>query len=126
MIFFSNPRSVTASDVAGIERKLLQTMEMVVAKKKRIAMAEREMARQQQEAAARAEAKSGSWWRKFSMVRVTAFFVCTKSHSHLRSDKVAFNLNILEIIVCHGDTLNQMPGNETPLDMSVGYIYIYL
>ena len=61
-------RSVTAADVAGIERKLLHTMEMVVAKKKRVAMAEREIARQQQEAAARAEAKSGSWWRKFSMV----------------------------------------------------------
>jgi len=60
-------RTVTASDVAGIERKLLHTMEMTVAKKKRIAMAQRELQKQQQEAAARAEAKSGSWWRKFSM-----------------------------------------------------------
>jgi len=60
-------RSVTASDVAQIERKLMQTMEMVVAKKKRIAVAEREIRKQEQEAAARAsaEAKSG-WWRKFS------------------------------------------------------------
>ena len=65
---FLNFRTVTASDVAGIERKLLHTMEMTVAKKKRISMAQRELQKQQQEATARAEAKSGSWWRKFSMV----------------------------------------------------------
>ena len=36
-------RSVTASDVIHIEKKLLQNMEMVVTKKKRVALAEREL-----------------------------------------------------------------------------------
>jgi hypothetical protein len=36
-------RSVTASDVVGIEKKLMQNMEMVVTKKKRVAFAEREL-----------------------------------------------------------------------------------
>jgi golgi pH regulator len=36
-------RSVTISDVVHIERKLHQNMEMVVTKKKRVALAEREM-----------------------------------------------------------------------------------
>ena len=36
-------RSVTASDVLHIEKKLLQNMEMVVTKKKRVALAEREL-----------------------------------------------------------------------------------
>ena len=54
--------------MAGIERKLLHTMEMTVAKKKRIAMAQRELQKQQQEAAVKEEAKSGSSIGKFSMV----------------------------------------------------------
>lgn len=36
-------RSVTISDVVHIERKLLQNMEMVVTKKKRVAFAEKEL-----------------------------------------------------------------------------------
>ncbi len=36
-------RSVTQADVAQIERKLIQTQEMMIAKKKRIALAEREL-----------------------------------------------------------------------------------
>ena len=35
-------RSVTQADVNQIERKLMQTQEMVIAKKKRIVIAERE------------------------------------------------------------------------------------
>ena len=38
-------RSVTAADVSQLERKLLQTFEMIVAKKKRIALAEKEIRR---------------------------------------------------------------------------------
>ena len=38
-------RSVTAADVAQLEKKLLQTFEMIVAKKKRIALAEQEVKR---------------------------------------------------------------------------------
>lgn len=34
-------RPVTASDVQSIERKLMQTMDMILAKKKRIALAQR-------------------------------------------------------------------------------------
>ena len=36
-------RTVTSSDVVHIEKKLLQNMEMVVTKKKRVALAEREL-----------------------------------------------------------------------------------
>ena len=36
-------RSVTQADVAQIERKLLQTQEMVITKKKKIVLAEREL-----------------------------------------------------------------------------------
>jgi hypothetical protein len=36
-------RTVTSSDVLHIEKKLLQNMEMVVTKKKRVALAEREL-----------------------------------------------------------------------------------
>ena len=36
-------KSVTQADVTQIERKLMQTQEMVIAKKKRIALAEREL-----------------------------------------------------------------------------------
>lgn len=35
-------RSVTQADVAQIERKLMQTQEMVIAKKKRVVLAERD------------------------------------------------------------------------------------
>ena len=38
-------RSVSASDVYQLEKKLLQTFEMVVAKKKRIALANQEIKR---------------------------------------------------------------------------------
>ena len=36
-------RTVTSSDIVHIEKKLLQNMEMVVTKKKRVALAEREL-----------------------------------------------------------------------------------
>jgi len=36
-------RSVTTADVMHIEKKLLQNVEMVVTKKKRVALAEREL-----------------------------------------------------------------------------------
>ena len=55
-------RSVTASDVAQIERKLLQTMDMIIAKKKRLTSAERhlQLARQQQKNSTNS---GGSlWW----------------------------------------------------------------
>ena len=38
-------RSVSASDVHQLEKKLLQTFEMIVAKKKRIALANQEIKR---------------------------------------------------------------------------------
>ena len=59
-------RKVTEHDVAQIERKLLQTMEMAVAKKKRIAVAQKELFKQ--EAAQRStEAAQSGWWKKFSV-----------------------------------------------------------
>ena len=36
-------RSVTQADVAQIERKLMQTQEMIITKKKRVAQAEKEL-----------------------------------------------------------------------------------
>merc|ERR1719270_859999 len=63
-------RSVSASDVHQLEKKLLQTFEMIVAKKKRIALANQEIKRQEAEALKRSgsEASSNSWWRKISNV----------------------------------------------------------
>lgn len=63
-------RSVSASDVHQLEKKLLQTFEMIVAKKKRIALATQEIKRQEAEALKRSgsEASSNSWWRKISNV----------------------------------------------------------
>lgn len=51
-------RSVTPSDVAAIERKLLQTMDMVVTKKKRLVMAEKEIERRRQQD----QQGGGGWW----------------------------------------------------------------
>ncbi len=58
-------RSVTASEVAAVERRLMQTVDMIVAKKKRVAMAEREVrARQvQKQGGGFGGAGAGaSWW----------------------------------------------------------------
>ena len=41
LFFFS--RSVTQADVAQIERKLMQTQEMIITKKKRVAQAVKEL-----------------------------------------------------------------------------------
>jgi len=57
-------RSVTVLDVQTIEKKLLQTMEMITAKKKKIALAERE---QRERARGRGE-DGGSWWGKMRSV----------------------------------------------------------
>ena len=54
-------RSVTPSDVAAIERKLAQTMDMIVVKKKRVVLAEREAAAQRKLAAAH---EGGGWWAR--------------------------------------------------------------
>jgi hypothetical protein len=48
---------VSALDVAGIERKLLQTLEMITTKKRRVALAERE-------GRSRARPEAESWWGK--------------------------------------------------------------
>jgi hypothetical protein len=40
LIYIGNFRPVTQSDVLSIEKKLLQTMDMILVKKKRIALAE--------------------------------------------------------------------------------------
>jgi len=55
-------RSVTVGDVQGIEKKLLQTMEMITHKKKKIAVAEREKVERSR---VRGEdAGAGGWWGK--------------------------------------------------------------
>ena len=56
-------RSVTPADVASMERKVVQTIDMIAQKKKRIVMAEREaeMKRRRMEAG---EEGSGSWWHR--------------------------------------------------------------
>ena len=57
-------RSVTVMDVQVIEKKLLQTMEMITAKKKKIVLAERD---QREKARGRGEG-GGSWWGKMRSV----------------------------------------------------------
>lgn len=52
-------RSVTASDIAAVERRLLQTIDMIVAKKKRVVMAEREMKARQLH---KQGGGAGGWW----------------------------------------------------------------
>ena len=59
---------VSALDVAGIERKLLQTMEMITAKKKKIVLAERD---QREKARGRGE-EGGTWWGKMRSVAPSA------------------------------------------------------
>jgi len=54
---------VTALDVLGIERKLLQTLEMITTKKKKVALAERE-------SSARNRSGVESWWGKIRSVAV--------------------------------------------------------
>jgi len=54
-------RSVTLLDVQMIEKKLLQTMEMITAKKKKIALAEREQKEKAREG-------GGTWWGKIRSV----------------------------------------------------------
>ena len=50
---------VTPSEVAAVERKLAQTMDVVVAKKKRLALAERDAAARRKQAEQR---EGGGWW----------------------------------------------------------------
>merc|ERR1719334_2808360 len=57
-------RSVTVMDVQVIEKKLLQTMEMITSKKKKIVLAERD---QREKARGRGEG-GGSWWGKMRSV----------------------------------------------------------
>ena len=59
MAMFMMP--VSALDVAGIERKLLQTLEMITAKKRRVALAERE-------GRSRGRGEAESWWGKIRSV----------------------------------------------------------
>ena len=61
-------RSVTVMDVQTIEKKLLQTMEMITAKKKKIVLAERE---QREKARGRGE-EGGTWWGKMRSVAPSA------------------------------------------------------
>ena len=42
LIFLFSPRNVTDEDVQALERRLVQTMDMIIMKKKRIALAEKE------------------------------------------------------------------------------------
>ena len=59
-------RSVTQEDVSKIEKKLLQTMEMIAMKKKKIALAERD---KRDRARVRTETDGGgTWWGKMRSV----------------------------------------------------------
>ena len=55
-------RTVTQADVQQIERKLLLTMEMIVTKKKKIALAEKE------KELSRQKGGNAGWWDKFRQV----------------------------------------------------------
>lgn len=58
-------RSVSLEDVRKIERKLLQTMEMIAMKKKKIALAERD---KRERARGRGDDGGGTWWGKIRSV----------------------------------------------------------
>ena len=72
-------RSVTVMDVQVIEKKLVQTMEMITAKKKKIVLAERD---QREKARGRGE-EGGSWWGKMRSVAPSA---STENVSLLKAD----------------------------------------
>ena len=90
-------RSVTVMDVQTIEKKLLQTMEMITAKKKKIVLAERE---QREKARGRGE-EGGTWWGKMRSVAPSAV---TENIPLLKADVQALEeLSrhlFLEVILC--------------------------
>jgi len=67
-------KSVTQADVTQLERKLMQNQDMVIAKKKRIVLAERELLVQEQQNQARGSASGSAWWD-----RMKSFSVSTSS-----------------------------------------------
>lgn len=79
-------RKVTSADVAQIERKLMQTQEMVIAKKKRIVVAEREILLQEQQNQARG---SGAWWDRMKSLASTKSMRSTENIPQLRQDILA-------------------------------------
>ncbi len=62
-------KTVTQADVYQIEKKLMQTEEMLLAKKKRVSLAERELRLQEQQ---KSQNPGGAWWdrmRSFAVVK---------------------------------------------------------
>jgi len=77
-------RSVSPSDVAAIERKLTQTMDIIVTKKKRVALAEREMAIRRKQAEKRAgEAAAGSWWDRMRQLGASTANLVDGTHENI-------------------------------------------
>ncbi|PVD27318.1 hypothetical protein C0Q70_12474 [Pomacea canaliculata] len=70
-------RHVTETDIQGIEKRLLQTLEMIIVKKKRVALAKRESLRQ-----ARSVTSGGIW----SMLKNVATGSSTENVSHLKQE----------------------------------------
>ena len=108
-------RSVTVMDVQVIEKKLVQTMEMITAKKKKIVLAERD---QREKARGRGE-EGGSWWGKMRSVAPSA---STENVSLLKADVQALEelsrhlfLEVMIGILCQ-QVLSQLlcPGSRPP------------
>lgn len=74
-------RHVKDADIQGIEKRLLQTLEMIIVKKKRVAMAKRESLRQ----ASLSKSSGGIW----SMLKNVATGSTTENVGHLKQDTAA-------------------------------------
>eukprot|EP00096_Caligus_rogercresseyi_P006260 TRINITY_DN22584_c0_g1_i1.p1 TRINITY_DN22584_c0_g1~~TRINITY_DN22584_c0_g1_i1.p1 ORF type:complete len:351 (-),score=48.72 TRINITY_DN22584_c0_g1_i1:34-1086(-) len=72
-------RTVTQSDILQIEKKVTQTLDQVLAKKKRICLAEREKARQRLEGQQR-----NGWWDR--MKQITTFTDTVEDVNRLKQD----------------------------------------
>ena len=82
-------RTVSAADIAAVERRLLQTIDIIVSKKKRVVLAEREGRERMQKM--QSPAAGGGWWhrvRQFGADSMSAM-TTTENIPQLKADIAA-------------------------------------
>ncbi len=113
---------VTPSEVAVVERKLTQTMDIVVAKKKRVLLAERELALKRKQAE---QQQGGGWWDRMKNFGGGGFadglveFLLMRSMGHVPRVLMVQILCLLQHPREHSTTETRHPGSgggeQTPL-----------
>ena len=104
-------RTVSAADMAAVERRLLQTIDIIVSKKKRVALAEREARERAQKMQSPA---GGGWWhrvRQFGADSV-ASAMTTENVPQLKADIAAMEEVSRHLFLEAHDLQNTRERNE--------------